>query len=162
MISYLAKFYAHKIVRNSMRNSLRLAPSNFQREPKNKKYMLYAHVPFCHTFCPYCSFHKFYYQSELCKEYFKNLRLEMTQIARLGFKFDSLYVGGGTTLIDEDELIKTLELAKKLFNIDEISCESDPNHIDAQNLARFKGLINRLSVGVQSFNDEILKKSRQV
>ena len=158
MISYLAKFYAHKIVRNSMRNSLRLASSNFKREPKNKKYMLYAHVPFCHTFCPYCSFHKFYYQSELCKEYFENLRLEMTQIARLGFKFDSLYVGGGATLIDEDELIKTLELAKKLFNIDEISCESDPNHIDAQNLARFKGLINRLSVGVQSFNDEILKK----
>ena len=41
-----------------------------------------------------------------------------------------MYVGGGTTLIDEDELLKTLDLAKNLFSIEEISSESDPNHIE--------------------------------
>lgn len=121
-------------------------------------YMLYAHIPFCHTFCPYCSFHKYAYDESIAKEYFKNLRLEMEQIHALGYKFNSMYVGGGTTLIDENELIKTLELAKKLFNIDEISCESDPSHIEPNNLRRFKGLIKRLSIGVQSFNDDILKR----
>ncbi|NLY04477.1 MAG: coproporphyrinogen III oxidase family protein [Campylobacter sp.] len=125
---------------------------------KDKRYMLYAHVPFCHVFCPYCSFHKYHYQSDLCKEYFKNLRIEMKRVKEAGYTFSSLYVGGGTPLIDEDELIKTLELAKKLFDIDEISCETDPNHIKPEKLYRFKGLIDRLSVGVQSFDNDILRK----
>ncbi|EAJ3529146.1 coproporphyrinogen III oxidase family protein, partial [Campylobacter coli] len=70
----------------------------------------------------------------------------------------SMYVGGGTTLINENELLKTLELCKKLFNIKEISCESDPNHIIPEKLSMFKGIIDRLSCGIQSFDDEILKK----
>ena len=68
-------------------------------------------------------------------------------------------MGGGTTLIDEDELARTLELAKSLFNIKEVSCESDPNHIEPESLLRFRGLIDRLSVGVQSFDDDILRKA---
>ncbi|MCR8696049.1 MULTISPECIES: coproporphyrinogen III oxidase family protein [Campylobacter] len=152
-----AKFSLNKSLKSQL--NLDLLPNYQTKTPDpNINYMLYAHVPFCHTFCPYCSFHKYAYDESLAKEYFKNLRLEMEQIYKLGYKFNSMYVGGGTTLINESELIKTLELAKKLFNIDEISCESDPNHIEIQNLNRFKGLIKRLSIGVQSFNDEILKK----
>ncbi len=124
----------------------------------NKTYMLYAHVPFCHTFCPFCSFHKYDYDESAAKKYFYSLRLEMEQIKEAGFDFHSMYVGGGTTLINENELLKTLEHAKKLFNINEISCETDPNHIEPNNLKCFSGLIDRLSIGVQSFNDEILKK----
>ena len=124
----------------------------------NKKVMLYIHVPFCHTFCPYCSFHKFAYDEELCKEYFKILRVELQQFKDLGYDFNTLYVGGGTTLINEDELIKTLSLCKDLFSIEEISCESDPNHIKPEVLKDFKGLIDRLSCGVQSFDNDILRK----
>ncbi|EAH9148228.1 coproporphyrinogen III oxidase family protein, partial [Campylobacter upsaliensis] len=58
----------------------------------------------------------------------------------------------------EEELLRTLELCKKLFDIKEISCESDPNHIDPKKLTMFKGLIDRLSCGIQSFDDETLKK----
>ena len=82
----------------------------------------------------------------------------MRQIKEAGFDFSSLYVGGGTTLINEPELEKTLKLAKDLFSIEDVSAESDPNHISPESLSRFDGLIDRLSVGVQSFDDETLKR----
>lgn len=120
--------------------------------------MLYIHIPFCHTLCPYCSFHKYIYEKSVAEAYFKALRLEIEAVKARGFDFESIVVGGGTTLINESELLKTLELCKKLFSVREISCESDPNHIEPNKLAQFQGLITRLSCGVQSFNDEILQK----
>lgn len=127
--------------------------------PSKKSYMMYIHIPFCHTFCTYCGFHKYIYDELLAKKYFQALREEIKNAKELGFDFDTLYVGGGTTLINENELLKTLELCKSLFSIKEISCESDPNHIKPDKLRLFNGLIDRLSCGVQSFDDEILKKT---
>lgn len=149
--NYLNKELKKKFI---FKNDLQI-PKN---KAKNKNCMLYIHVPFCETFCPYCSFHKFAYDEEVCKEYFQILRIELKQLKDLGYDFSTLYVGGGTTLINEAELLKTLTLAKELFNIKEISCESDPNHIKPEVLKDFKGLIDRLSCGVQSFDDEILRK----
>lgn len=120
--------------------------------------MLYIHIPFCHTLCPYCSFHKYIYEKSVAEAYFKALRLEIEAVKARGFDFESIVVGGGTTLINESELLKTLELCKKLFSVREISCESDPNHIEPNKLAQFRGLITRLSCGVQSFDDDILQK----
>lgn len=128
----------------------------------SKDTMLYIHIPFCHTFCTYCSFHKFAYEESKCKRYFKILRQELELLHSLGYSFTTLYVGGGTTLIDEEELLVTLQLCKKLFPIKEISCESDPNHIDENKLKMFKGYIDRLSCGVQSFNDDILEKTSRL
>ena len=161
IIESFAVNYAHNSIQKSLYNEFNIDILNttYTKTPKkDKKYMLYAHVPFCHTFCPYCSFHKYHYEQELAKIYFENLREEMRQIKEAGFDFTSLYVGGGTTLINEPELEKTLKLAKDLFSIEEISAESDPNHISPESLSRFDGLINRLSVGVQSFDDETLKR----
>ncbi|MBZ7987105.1 coproporphyrinogen III oxidase family protein [Campylobacter canadensis] len=128
----------------------------------SKDTMLYIHIPFCHTFCTYCSFHKFAYEESKCKQYFKILRKELELLHSLGYSFNTLYVGGGTTLINEEELLITLQLCKKLFPIKEISCESDPNHIDENKLQMFKGYIDRLSCGVQSFNDDILEKTSRL
>ena len=155
--------YAHNSIQRSLYNEFNVKilseGEKYVKTPREgKKYMLYAHVPFCHTFCPYCSFHKYHYEQELAKIYFENLRAEMRQIKDTGFDFTSLYVGGGTTLINEPELEKTLILAKELFSIREISAESDPNHISPESLKRFDGLIDRLSVGVQSFDDETLRR----
>lgn len=160
-IQNLALKYSHTMMQKSLSKGFNV---ELLKEPqskipkKEKSYMLYAHIPFCHTFCPYCSFHKYYYDENLAKEYFENLRKEIRLIKESGFDFDSMYVGGGTTLINEEELLKTLELCKKLFNIKEISCESDPNHINPDKLTMFKGVIDRLSCGIQSFDDETLKK----
>lgn len=153
--------YAHNKMQKALYNGLniKMLDKPLQKTPKeNTDYMLYMHVPFCHTFCPYCSFHKYHYNEDAAKTYFINLRKEMQIIKNKGFDFSSLYVGGGTTLINEEELEKTLQMAKNLFNIKTISCESDPRHISPESLNRFVGLIDRLSVGVQSFDNEILKK----
>jgi len=160
LIEQTTTYSVQKIIKQSMNENLKIKNLDFevQREVnKDKKYLLYMHIPFCHTFCPYCSFHKFKYEENSAKEYFKYLRLEMKKLKSEGLSFHTLYVGGGTTLINEEELVKTLELAKKLFNVKEISCESDPNHISYDSLKRFTGLIDRLSIGIQSFNDNILK-----
>lgn len=124
------------------------------------KYLLYAHIPFCHTLCSYCTFHRFLFKEHTARAYFVNLRKEMDYVKALGYDFHSMYVGGGTTTILEDELIKTLEHAKKLFPaIKEISCETDPQVITTQQFKNLEGLVDRMSIGVQSFNDDILKLS---
>ena len=76
----------------------------------------------------------------------------------MGYDFTSMYIGGGTTTILEDELIKTIELARKLFpSMKEVSCETDPAHLATESFRNLKGLVDRMSVGVQSFDDNILK-----
>lgn len=133
---------------------------NFLPEPEtNKKYLLYIHIPFCHVLCPYCSFNRFKFRDDKAIEYFVSLRKEMEMVKNLGYDFNSLYVGGGTTSIMEDELTKTIEHAKKLFpSIKEVSCESDPIHISSDEADQLKGLVDRFSVGIQSFDDDILKR----
>jgi len=126
--------------------------------PESKKYLLYMHVPFCTMFCPYCSFNKFTFSQEASTRYFKRLREEMLHVKALGYDFDTLVIGGGTPLIDEEELIQTIVLAKKLFSIQSVSCESDPNHIAPDSVKKLVGLVDRLSIGVQTFDDTLLKK----
>lgn len=122
------------------------------------QYLLYMHVPFCQTLCTYCTFHRFLFKEYKAREYFQHMRAEMQMAKDLGYDFQSVYVGGGTTTILEDELIKTLELARKLFpGIKEISCETDPKEIATPGFKDLKGLVDRMSIGVQSFDDSILK-----
>ena len=138
---------------NVKKNSLGLPPP-----PEDKKYLLYVHVPFCLMFCPYCSFNKFNYTKEVAEVYFNHLRQEIRYVKSLGYDFNYLVIGGGTPLIDEKELILTIELVKSLFSIEHVSCESDPNHIDPTTIGHLKGLVDRLSVGVQTFDNTLLKK----
>ncbi|MGX2970883.1 coproporphyrinogen III oxidase family protein [Helicobacter sp. T3_23-1059] len=157
-IQSLATRYASHSMQRVLKRSFKVRLHASEILPNGKPTMLYIHIPFCHTLCPYCSFHKYIYDENLARAYFEALREELKLIKAKGFDFHTLVVGGGTTLINEDELLKTLELCKNLFGIQEISCESDPTHIAPAQLERFKGLITRLSCGVQSFDDEILRK----
>jgi coproporphyrinogen III oxidase-like Fe-S oxidoreductase len=121
-------------------------------------YTLYAHVPFCESLCPYCSFNRFVLNHEKAAAYFASLRDEMRILARLGYHFTSLYFGGGTPTIMPQELADTIDLAHELFDIDEVSCETNPNHLNPQMVALLKDRVQRLSVGVQSFDDGLLKQ----
>lgn len=124
-----------------------------------KRYMLYMHVPFCERLCPYCSFNRFPFSEERARPYFKNMRAEMLMLRELGYDFDSVYVGGGTPTILLDELCETLDLARDTFpGIREVSSETNPNHLIPSYLEKLEGRVQRLSVGVQSFNDDLLKQ----
>ena len=125
------------------------------------QYLLYAHIPFCKTLCSYCTFHRFLFKEHKAREYFINLRKEMDYVKALGYDFTSMYIGGTTTIL-EDELIRTIEHARTLFpGIKEVSCETDPLQIATPTFRNLKGLVDRMSIGVQSFNDDILKMTER-
>lgn len=135
-------------------------PTNFSypSPQPNHKYVLYAHVPFCESLCPYCSFNRFIYNEGKVKSYFNSLRREMEMFAEMGYNFVNLYIGGGTPTVDLEELTKTIDFAKGLFQIKEVSCETNPNHLTTEILYELKGRVDRLSVGVQSFDDKLLRQ----
>jgi coproporphyrinogen III oxidase-like Fe-S oxidoreductase len=123
-----------------------------------KRYMLYLHIPFCERLCPYCSFNRFPFEESKARRYFANLRREMEMVADLGYDFDSLYVGGGTPTILIDELVETIEKARGMFSIEDVSSETNPNHLAPEYIEKLDGVVQRLSVGVQSFDDSLLKQ----
>ena len=119
--------------------------------------MLYMHVPFCERLCPYCSFNRFPFKEERAKPYFANMRKEMMMLKDLGYDFESVYIGGGTPTIMIDELCETLDMARDNFNIREVASETNPNHLTQPWLDKLQGRVQRLSVGVQSFDDGLLR-----
>ena len=122
------------------------------------RYLLYLHVPFCERLCPYCSFNRYVFNVESATAYFADLRDEMRMLANIGYDFDALYIGGGTPTIMPTQLLATIDLAKQLFSIKEVSCETNPNHLALEVVEQLEGHVQRLSVGVQSFDDGLLRQ----
>ena len=86
------------------------------------------------------------------------MRKEMMMLKDLGYDFESVYIGGGTPTIMIDELCETIDMARENFSIKEVSSETNPNHLIPSYLEKLKGRVDRLSVGVQSFDDGLLKQ----
>ena len=149
------------VVRQCSNQYLKLTPTSDTHvaPPKpGQRYMLYMHVPFCERLCPYCSFNRFPFREERAKPYFANMRKEMMMLKDMGYDFESVYIGGGTPTIMIDELCETIDLARETFSIKEVSSETNPNHLIPSYLDKLKGRVDRLSVGVQSFDDGLLKQ----
>ncbi|MDD5525206.1 MAG: coproporphyrinogen III oxidase family protein [Smithella sp.] len=151
-----------KIAKREFARSLKFEEGNLPELPScndEKQRLLYLHVPFCEELCPYCSFHRITFNEPLTRRYFQALRKEIKIYHEKGYKFEGIYVGGGTPTVLIDELAKTLNLAGELFPIKDISVETNPNHLTSENIEILqKSKVKRLSVGVQTFNDEMLKK----
>jgi coproporphyrinogen III oxidase-like Fe-S oxidoreductase len=123
-----------------------------------RRYLLYVHIPFCEVLCPFCSFQRVEYKKEKSAPYFLAQREEIRHYHRRGFEFSEVYVGGGTPTVNPGELAETLGLIKSLYSVSRISTETNPNHLDAERFGVLTDCgVNRLSVGVQSFDDELLK-----
>ena len=140
---------------------MKIDPCSDARIPGPKPgqpYMLYIHIPFCERLCPYCSFNRFPFSEDYALPYFAHLRREMMMLKELGYDFDSVYIGGGTPTIVLDELCEIIDMAKSEFSIKEVSCETNPNHLIPEYLERLQGRVDRMSVGVQSFDDGLLKQ----
>ncbi len=129
---------------------------------KDKRYLLYLHIPYCIALCPFCSFHRVLFERDSSKHYFECLRHEIELASELGYSFDQLYVGGGTPTVLPDELVTTINAVRAAHPIGDISVETNPDHLQpaALQVLRDAG-VSRLSVGVQSFDDDLLKAMRR-
>ncbi len=124
----------------------------------NHNRLLYIHIPFCESLCNYCSFNRIVLDKALCVSYHDALRTEIRLYREAGYDFSGIYVGGGTPTIMMEELEKTLQQAVDSFNIQNISVETNPNHLTPEYVSALRKMrVNRLSVGIQSFDDSLLK-----
>lgn len=128
-----------------------------------KRLGLYIHIPFCDRICNYCDFTAFQGVNSKIKEYVEALKKEIELKGNKNFLIDSIFIGGGTpSFIDGKYIFEILEKVKENFivldNI-EISIETNPKTFDEKKLEYYKSAkINRVSIGVQSFKDVILKE----
>lgn len=119
---------------------------------------LYVHIPFCIELCPYCSFHRVPFRETQAREYFSSLKHEIGMYRDRGFSFSGVYIGGGTPTVLPDELFDLLSLLRRDFSPGEISVETNPDRLDTEVLKRFADAgVSRVSVGIQTFDDHILK-----
>ncbi|MBN2542352.1 radical SAM family heme chaperone HemW [bacterium] len=132
--------------------------------PEKKELGLYIHIPFCERKCRYCSFYSIPYDERLVLEYcdsiVEEIRLHKNTIKK--YKLISLYIGGGTpSVIPLNILTEFIVRIKKNINIlnkSEFTIEVNPNTLTERKIKTYRELgVNRISVGVQSFNDTELK-----
>ena len=131
---------------------------------KTNKISVYIHIPFCESRCHYCDFCSSLLNEENVKKYFEYLKKEINlQEEFLKDKIiDTIFIGGGTPSSVDSKYIK--EIMEKLSNFQfskniEITIESNPNSLTREKAeAYFSSGINRISIGAQSFNDDILKR----
>ncbi|MEY2705347.1 MAG: hypothetical protein RL407_1409 [Bacteroidota bacterium] len=124
---------------------------------------IYIHIPFCKQACHYCDFHFSTNQDTMQAMVEAQVReMELRQHYLQGQQVDTVYFGGGTpSLLPERLLEKLLEKINLLFpgKKSEITLEANPDDLHPSALFAWKSLgIDRLSLGVQSFQDQILKK----
>jgi menaquinone C8-methyltransferase len=119
---------------------------------------LYIHIPFCRKLCPFCCFNRYLFNEDKAHQYFVGLRKELDIYIERGFTFSNFYFGGGTPTILMDELLALVDYLKLKFNVKEISLETTPYEITPEIVSTLKKAgVKRLSLGVQSFDDEMLK-----
>lgn len=134
---------------------------------------LYIHIPFCKHKCQYCDFKSYSGKENLIDQYIKWLKFELKGVGegnRLDYenKLDDLaivktiYIGGGTpSFIDSKYITEILQICKENYTIGEkaeITIEVNPGTVDQEKLIAYKESgINRLSIGLQSTQDRLLK-----
>lgn len=126
---------------------------------------LYIHIPFCASKCYYCDFSTMPYQDKRIDEYFDYLFQEIKFLSNnwQNFEFDTIFLGGGTpNYVPSEKIIRLDKLIKSRFNISEeieYTIECNPEYLEKNKVEDYLNCgINRFSVGVQTFNDSILKK----
>lgn len=138
-----------------------------------KKFGIYIHIPFCRQKCFYCDFPSFAGREKKIDRYLQALEQEFALLRQRLYPKDNvrdikskfaprtIYIGGGTpTALNAHQLEKLLEIVKKYVAVaEEFTVEMNPGTVDREKLLLLQQAgVNRLSVGVQSFDDHCLKK----
>ena len=121
----------------------------------------YVHIPFCTQICYYCDFSKVFIKNQPVDSYLEHLLEEFRSYDIQ--KLSTLYIGGGTpTALSAPQLEVLLDGLTKnldLSALEELTIEANPGDLDADKIAVLKNsAVNRVSLGVQTFDDKMLKK----
>ena len=122
-----------------------------------KEIGVYIHIPFCKQKCLYCDFVSFANKQDLQREYIDALKKEIKNWKIDEYKVKTMYIGGGTPSYIDSNYIS--EIIKLVGITQSITIEANPGTITRQKLLEYKNAgINRLSIGLQSTNDRLLKQ----
>ena len=138
-----------------------------------KEIGIYVHIPFCKQKCKYCDFNSFANKGEYIEKYVKCVQKEIKNVGdrvRLNSNGDytnlpiakTIYIGGGTpSFIDEkyiEDILKTIETNFEIDKNIEVTIEINPGTVNLEKLKKYRDIgINRLSIGLQTSNNNLLK-----
>lgn len=134
---------------------------------KKQELGIYIHIPFCAKKCYYCDFISYPNMKEKQKEYVEALKKEIKSYDLQNYNITTIYIGGGTpSYIESKYIVEVLEYIKSKLNANEtkfenmeITIEVNPGTVTKEKLLDYKKVgINRLSIGLQSTNDRLLKQ----
>ncbi|MBI5214025.1 MAG: radical SAM family heme chaperone HemW [Nitrospirae bacterium] len=134
---------------------------------RKKPLAIYLHIPFCLRFCDYCPYNKYIYNRTIAERYVEalitDIRSSTSQGVLQGYDVVVVYVGGGTpTCLTDDQIFRIISAVRKSFSLKhttEITIESNPKTCTYKKLkAAVDAGVNRVSLGVQSFNGDLLAK----
>jgi len=123
---------------------------------------IYVHIPFCRKACYYCNFHfstSFQKKDELIEAIVKEVKLQSHYLE--GQTIETIYFGGGTPsalpAADIEIILKEIQTFYPIASDAEITLEANPDDVNSENLKAWRKTgINRLSIGIQAFQDELL------
>lgn len=128
---------------------------------ENKEIGIYVHIPFCKRKCDYCDFISYSNKASKIEEYIEAVKKEI-ELQKIKSEITTIYIGGGTPSYIESKYIKEImaELRKKNVSQNaEITIEVNPGTVTLEKLKDYKDAgINRLSIGLQTTKDELLKQ----
>ena len=128
---------------------------------ENKEIGIYVHIPFCKRKCDYCDFISYSNKDSKIEEYIEAVKKEI-ELQKIKSEITTIYIGGGTPSYIDSKYIKEImeELQKKNVSKDaEITIEVNPGTVTLEKLKDYKKAgINRLSIGLQTTKDELLKQ----
>jgi coproporphyrinogen III oxidase-like Fe-S oxidoreductase len=141
---------------------------------RRKQIGLYIHIPFCKQKCSYCDFCSYAEKQDLISKYIKCLLQEIEEVGSNNradfengkddlFSVKTIYIGGGTpSLIESKYIVQIMEEIKSNFELDEnaeITIEVNPGTVTLEKLEDYNKVgINRLSIGLQSTHEHLLKE----
>ena len=128
----------------------------------NKEISIYINIPFCKSRCYYCDFFSNTSKDDLIENYIDAVCSEILQNAEIlsQYKIKTVYFGGGTpSYIDSKYIAKVIDTIKLFSNdISEVTIEINPATVNIDKMKKYKEAgINRISIGLQSTHDDILK-----
>ena len=134
---------------------------------QGKELGIYIHIPFCKQKCYYCDFVSFSNKEEYIEKYVETLKREIDSYDLSKYNITTIYIGGGTpSWIPSEKIQEILEKIRQKISENqtrwkdiEITIELNPGTVDEEKIKKYKEIgINRLSIGLQSTNNKLLKE----